>query len=185
MSSSIPFVDPQARLETISAVEADRSLAHVTFSVNSESSGGVSSYSSTGKLTQAGESDTSRVGRFSMSSDEPAGLLGSDSAVSPAETVLHGLAGCYVVTLANIAASRDITLNSIAVELEFDHDLSGFLGIDPKVRKGAQEIRANVRIDAPGRSRSELEELVAVLEKSSPIRDTLANPVPVVTSLVS
>lgn len=41
----------------------------------------------------------------------------------------------------------------------------------------------DVQIDSPGTSRKDLEDLIGALEASSPIRDTLANPVPVITRL--
>ncbi len=88
--------------------------------------------------------DRSRSGKFSLQSDEPMALLGSDTAVSPGEYVLQALAGCYTVTLVANAAARGIELSSLDLELECDFDLNGFLGINPGVRSGAQEIRARV-----------------------------------------
>lgn len=110
-------------------------------------------------------------------------LLGTDTAVSPAEYVLKGLAGCYTVTPAALAAARNITLEQIRLTLGVDIDLSGFLGIDDTVRKGAEGITVDVDLVSPGTPREELEDLVKALEATSPIRDTLANPVTVITTL--
>ncbi|MFP3600219.1 OsmC family protein, partial [Chryseobacterium sp. SIMBA_029] len=75
--------------------------------------GGLTAKTETGPLLQAGVPDDSRRGKYTLHSDEPISLLGTDTAVSPAEYILKGLAGCYVVTLASLAAARNITLEQI------------------------------------------------------------------------
>ncbi|MGO3740621.1 OsmC family protein [Kerstersia sp.] len=183
--SNQPYLDAQALADTIAAVSDNPNLGRVTFSLESTSGGGLRMQSQTGTLHQAGQADGSRRGRFSLQSDEPVSLLGTDSAVSPAEYVLQGLAGCYGVTLAACAAKRGLTLRKIDLDLDFDVDLNGFLGIDRAVRPGAQEIRVQVRLDCPGASAAQLQDLMAALEQASPIRDTLANPVKVTTRLAA
>lgn len=105
-------VDLEALNQTIDAVRGDRTLGKVSFAVNGEWQGGFRVNSQTGGLTQAGQVDNSRRGKFTMSSDEPASLLGTDTAISPAEYMLQALAGCYTVTLAANAAARGIELES-------------------------------------------------------------------------
>lgn len=177
------FADLAAIEATVAAVTEQRELGKVSFSMLSESAGGLTAETITGPLTQAGIADESRRGKFTLHSDEPVSLLGTDTAVSPAEYILKALAGCYMVTLASLAAGRNIPLKHVALTLGFDIDLSGFLGIDDSVRKGAQQITVDVEIDSPGTSRDDLEDLIGALEATSPIRDTLANPVPVITRL--
>ena len=176
-------VNLDALRDTIDAVTRQRSLGHVTFSVDGEWKGGFRLSAATGSLVQAGESDDSRSGKFKMDSDEPAALLGSDSAASPGEYLLQALAACYTVTLAANAAARGIELEGYRLQLETDFDLSGFLGIDPNVSPGSQGIRIKVDLDAPASSREDLEELVALVETRSPIRDTLTRPISVETML--
>lgn len=181
--SNQPYLDPNALSDTVAAVRENPKLGKVTFSLESTSNGGLRMQSQTGALRQAGEADKSRHGKFSLQTDEPVSLLGTDQAVSPAEYVLQGLAGCYGVTLAACAATRGIQLKRIDLDLEFDIDLVGFLGIDKSVRPGAQEIKVKVRLDCPEASQAQQQELIAALEAASPIRDTLANPVKVTTLL--
>ncbi len=176
-------VDVGALRATIEAVRNERALGEVTFSVDGEWKGGFRLDASTGALIQAGKADSSRSGRFSMSSDEPAALLGSDTAVSPGEHLLQALAGCYTVTLAANAAARGVELEGYRLHLEADFDLSGFLGIDANQSPGAQGIRATLELDAPNSTREQLEELVALVESRSPIRDTLTRAVQVSTEL--
>ncbi|MBS0256086.1 MAG: OsmC family protein [Proteobacteria bacterium] len=178
-----PFIDANAVSETVAAVRENPKLAQVSFTLESSSLGGLRMQSRTGALHQAGEADESRTGKFSLQTDEPVSLLGTDQAVSPAEYVLQALAGCYGVTLAACASAKGIELNRIDLDLQFDIDLQGFLGVDDTVRPGAQEIKVKVHLDSPNTSPAELEELIADLQKTSPIRDTLANPVKVTTQL--
>lgn len=182
-TSAKPFADLAAIEQTVQAVTNDRKLGQVTFTMLSESAGGVTAKTQTGPLVQAGTADESRRGHFTLHSDEPIALLGTDTAVSPAEYILKGLAACYTVTLASLAASRNIPLDQIRLTLGFDIDLSGFLGIDDTVRKGAQGLTVSVEIDSPDTPREQLEDLVQALQKTSPIHDTLANAVPVTTHL--
>lgn len=176
--------DTDALAATVTAVTDSRELGEVTFAVAGEWQGGVRLQASTGALSQAGVKDQSRIGQFPMSSDEPAALLGNDTAASPAEYLLQALASCYTVTLVANASARGIKLNSYKLELEADLDLSGFLGIDPDVIPGVQAIRVKIDVEAPEADRADLEKLVRVVEQRSPIRDTLTRGVAVTTSLV-
>lgn len=177
-----PYADLDAINATIQAVTTDRRLGEVRFTMHSESGGGATAHTHTGALVQAGQPDQTRHRQFTVSSDEPVALLGTNTAISPAEYVLHALAGCYMVTLTSLAAARHIELRHIELTLGFNIDLAGFLGVDHTVRKGAQNISVDVTIDSPA-NREQLEDLVQALEATSPIRDTLANPVPVHTRL--
>lgn len=178
-----PNVDQTAVEATVAAVTAQRELGQVTFTMRSQSTGGLTAKTQTGPMIQAGTPDESRLGKFTLHSDEPLGLLGTDTAASPAEYLLKSLAGCYTATLAFLAAARNISLDEVRLTLAFDTDLSGFLGIDKTVRKGAMQVTVDVEIDSAGTPREGLEELVHALEETSPIRDTIANPVTVTTRL--
>ncbi|MEU9060057.1 OsmC family protein [Streptomyces sp. NPDC048430] len=175
-------IDVQALQDTAAAVKANPRLGQATFSVDGSWQGGCRLTAQTGALTQGGERDDSRVAKYVMSSDEPAALLGTDSAVSPGEYLLQALAGCYTVTLAALAAAQGIELKGFRLELEGDIDLRGFLGLDPTVRPGLQQVRVRLHIDADA-PREQIDALVALVENRSPIRDTLVSPVDVVTTL--
>lgn len=181
---TINGVDKQALDATIDAIRETPALAQVTFSLGSEWLDGCHQRSNTGELHQNGELVSSREASYVLESDEPAALLGTDKAASPAEYVLQALAGCYAVTYATNAAVRGIELSSLRLEMQTDFDLQGFLNLDDSVRPGAQEIRINVHAESPNASTEQLQELTDAVQKRSPIRDTLANPVQVVTTLV-
>lgn len=177
-------VDKPALDATIEAVRNAPELAQVSFALNSQWLTGCHQRSTTGDLRQNGQVVDSRTTTYTLESDEPAALLGTDTAASPAEYVLQALAGCYAVTFATNATVRGIELTELKLEMETDFDLQGFLNLDDAVRPGAQEIRVKVHAKSPNASREQLEELTAAVQQRSPIRDTLANPVVVSTVLV-
>ncbi len=177
-------VDREALSATIEAVKKTPALAQVSFTLGSGWLTGCHQRSVTGDVRQNGEIVASREATYTLESDEPAVLLGTDLAASPGEYVLQALAGCYAVTYATNAAVRGIELSSLKLDLEVDFDLQGFLNVNDHVRPGAQEIRVQVHAESPNASDEQLQELTAAVQKRSPIRDTLANPVNVVTTLV-
>jgi uncharacterized OsmC-like protein len=176
-------VDTQALAETIDAVRAQPELAQVTFTLESNWVDGCHQSATTGAVRQNGSEVESKTARYTLESDEPAALLGTDKAASPGEYILQALAGCYSVTYAANAAVRGIELSKLRFDLESDFDLQGFLNTNDDVRPGAQEVRITVHAESPNASREQLDELTTAVQQRSPIRDTLANPVQVTTNL--
>jgi len=68
-------------------------------------------------------------------------------------------------------------------ELEGDIDLRNFLGISSEERPGFSEIRARARVKARAAIEEELKNLCTYVQETSPVRDVLANTVPVKTTL--
>ncbi|MFF4316945.1 OsmC family protein [Streptomyces sp. NPDC001621] len=181
--TDINEVDVRALRDSADAMRADPGLGRATFAIDGSWQGGYRITTRTGALNQGGERDETRVAKFAMHSDEPTASLGTDTAPTPAEYVLHALAGCYTVTITTHAALQGIELKAIGLELEADIDMRGFLGIAPSVRPGLQQIRVRVDLDAPDATPEQLQELISLVQKRSAIRDTLANPVDVHTTL--
>jgi uncharacterized OsmC-like protein len=127
----------------------------------------------------AGQEDTSRKVPYVLDNDEPDVLLGTDRAPNPVEYVLHALAGCLTSTLVYYAAAKGIAVESVQTTFEGDIDLRGFLGISDQVRNGYQNIRVTMKVkaDCPD---AEMDELVMLAQKHSPVFDTVSNPVKVV-----
>lgn len=176
-------VDACVLRSTVDAIRKEPIKGRFTFRVDGDWQGGFRLASEVGPLTHAGATDSTRLGRFTMGSDEPEDVLGTDTTVSPTEWVLHALAGCYTVTIASNAALKEISLRAVHLDLEADVDLSGFLALDAAVRPGIGDIRVTVTLDAPEATDAELADLIATVEQRSVVRDTLVNPVPVTTTL--
>ncbi|GEL17003.1 OsmC family protein [Pseudonocardia asaccharolytica] len=178
-----PYADAKGLRENTEAVRRNPDLGHAVFRVSGVSAGGLAVDGRTGPLTQAGQTDQARSGRFTFRVDEPVSLGGNDTATSPAEYVLQALIGCYAVTITSLAALRDVELDSFTIETDFNINLAGFLGVGPQVRPGAESINIEVSLVSPTATRAQLEDLIKAVEERSPIRDTIANPVPVTTTL--
>ena len=119
---------------------------------------------------------------FELDADEPPLLLGEDIGPNPVEYALTALAACVTTALVYHAAAKGIKLNAVESRLEGDIDLRGFLGISDDVRRGYENIRIYYKIDADVPD-DQLEELVQMGTKYSPVFDTITNPVTVTAQL--
>jgi len=119
---------------------------------------------------------------FELDADEPPLLLGEDIGPNPVEYALTALAACVTTALVYHAAAKGIKLNAVESRLEGDIDLRGFLGISDDVRRGYENIRIYYKIDADVPD-EELEELIRMGTKYSPVFDTITNPVKITAQL--
>src|SRR6266478_2502308 len=88
--------------------------------------------------------------RFAIDIDEPCELGGSNRFANPQEHLIAALNACMTVGYVAQCAVRGITLESLAIETEGEIDLRGFLGIDPAVPAGYENLRYTVRIKGNG-----------------------------------
>jgi len=121
---------------------------------------------------------------FELDADEPPLLLGKDIGPNPVEYALTALAACVTTALVYHAAAKGIRLNAVESRLEGDIDLRGFLGISDDVRRGYDNVRIYYKIDADAPN-EQLEELIQMGTKYSPVFDTITNPVNVTAHLDS
>jgi uncharacterized OsmC-like protein len=105
--------------------------------------------------------------RFSIDIDEPYELGGSNRFANPQEHLLAALNACMMVGYVAQCAVRSITIESLEIETDGEIDLRGFLGIDPSVPPGYENLRYTVRIKGSG-SRQEFAEIHEVVMKTSP-----------------
>jgi uncharacterized OsmC-like protein len=126
----------------------------------------------------AGAEDTSRSQPFVFTNGEPPVLLGNNEGANPVEFLLHALAGCITTTFVLHATARGIRINKISTRLRGDLDLQGLLALKDDVFPGYEKIRVEMDIDADC-SDAELEALIRLSEKHSPVCNTICRPVPV------
>lgn len=98
------------------------------------------------------------------------------------ELLLQALGFCYAVGYVANAAARGIELTAMDYEVEGDLDLRTFLGLGGP-RAGFTAIRAKAVVSSPNATAEQLAELCQYVQDTSPVRDCLANAVPVTTSL--
>lgn len=164
--------------DTIELVKSNAEIAKFKFRNSNQWFNGGHNRSTIKSFYGAGQEDTTREKPFVMDNDEPAILLGTDKGANPVEYILHALAGCITTTLVYHAASKGIKIDEMETKFEGDLDLRGFLGLPGRTRNGYEEIRVSVKVkaDAP---REQIEELVKLAERRSPVYDIVTNPVPV------
>jgi uncharacterized OsmC-like protein len=121
--------------------------------------------------------------RFTVMVDEPPELGGADGAPNPIEVLLSALAGCVTAGIATNAQMFGVAVDAIDVDVEADVDVRGLLGHDKSVRNGVTDIRYTVTIQSPA-PEDKVRTCKETIDRKSPVRDTLANPVNIVSTLV-
>ncbi|HEX2971221.1 MAG TPA: OsmC family protein [Tepidisphaeraceae bacterium] len=175
--ATINGVNVPRLLETIDVIRSDGSLADFTFRVSDHwLTCGHNRF--TVQPFHGANQQHDRPDMFTFEVDEPPILLGTDKGPNPVEYTLGSLLGCLTNTLAYHAASRGIEIEHMESKVEGDIDIHGFLGLDPNVRCGYQEIRVKFRIKSDADP-----ELLKKLAKYSPVYDTISNPVRVIVDI--
>ena len=114
---------------------------------------------------------------FTLTSDEPTLLGGTDTAANPVEQLLASLGNCLAVGYAANAAIAGIEIEDMQITLEGDLDLHTFLGLKDE-NAGYESIRVKVDITSDATD----DQLQALHEKvvgSSPVGHSLSRPVTV------
>ncbi len=167
---------------TVTAIKGTPDLGRFKFRATSKWAGGAKSAASIRSFYGAGQEDASRTQSFVLEGDEPPVLLGSNTAPNAVEGVLAALSSCMTVSFIYPAAAQGIKVHSVEFTLEGDVDLQGFLKLSDKTRPGLQNVRvtARVKADAP---KAKIQELLDYATSTSPVMDSLRNPVPVTVEL--
>ena len=121
--------------------------------------------------------------RFAIDIDEPYELGGTNCFANPQEHLLAALNACMMVGYVAQCAVRGITLESLKIETVGEIDLRGFLGIDPAVPSGYENLSYVVRIKGSG-TKEEFAEVHEAVMATSPNFYNLARPVTLKPALV-
>jgi len=120
---------------------------------------------------------------FTIDIDEPCELGGSNRFANPQEHLIAALNACIMVGYVAQCAVRGITLENLAIETEGEIDLRGFLGIDPAVTRGYDNLRYKVRIKGNG-TKEQFAEIHEAVIATSPNFYNLSRPVALKPTLV-
>ncbi len=175
-------IDVDQLLGTIDAIKQDDRLGVFTFKAQTVWEEGTYNKGTIQGFTHAGAEDETRTEAFVLEGDEPPILLGSNKGPNAVELLVQALGFCYSVGFIANAAARGIEITRMEYEIEGDLDVRPFLGL-PGSRAGFTEIRAKGTVSSPNANRAQLEELCQYVQDTSPVRDCLANPIPVKTTL--
>jgi uncharacterized OsmC-like protein len=166
---------------TIKAIRGNASLAEFQFRATNKWIIGGHNRTTIKDFYGACQEDTSRKEAFVLDSDEPIVLQGENKGPSPVEYVLNALLSCITTTMVYKAAVHGIRLDEVESYIEGDVDLRGLLEIEDDVRNGFQDIRVMLRVKTD--AAAEQLELLEKLCRTSPVFDTVTNPVPVSISI--
>jgi uncharacterized OsmC-like protein len=136
-----------------------------------------------GTIEASGQSLFPRTRKFVIMTDDPDVLGGVDSAPTPAETLVAALAGCVTSGIATNAALFDVPVDAIDLDMEADIDFRGVMGHDRSVRNGFSDIRYTVTVQSPA-PEEKVRKCKETIDRKSPVRDTIANPVNVTSTFV-
>jgi uncharacterized OsmC-like protein len=121
--------------------------------------------------------------QFSIDIDEPCELGGSNRFANPQEHLLAALNACIMVGYVAQCAVHGITLESLQIETDGKIDLRGFLGIDPTVRPGYDNLSYVVRIKGSG-TKEQFAEIHKTVMETSPNFYNVSRPVTLNPTLV-
>lgn len=171
-------VDVDRLTETVREITQTPKLAKFTFHATNQWASGAHCKTTIKSFFQAEKENTSRTKAFVLEADEPKVLLGNDHGPNATEALLYALSSCLTATLIYHAASRNIEIEDLRVDIEGDLDLQGFLGIDETIRPGFDQIRVtfNIKANIPD---EQIEQLCEIAQKYSPVCDIVTNPTPV------
>jgi uncharacterized OsmC-like protein len=175
-------IDVDKLLATIEAIKNDPPVGSFTFRASSHWEDGTHNVGEIGRFLHAGQEDESRTSAFGIDGDEPPVLLGSNKAPNAVELLLQALGFCYAVGYVANAAARGIEVTSMEYDVEGDVDVRTFLGLEGP-RAGFTQIRVAGKVASPNATDERLQELCRYVQDTSPVRDCLANPIPVTTTL--
>ncbi len=177
---SINGIDLDAADRITGSVRDDPARARVGVRICTDWKGQMRSESTVETRMEGG--DMVRRG-FTISSDEPRELLGTDSAPNPQELLLSALNACMMVGYVAQASARGITLTGCRIETEGELDLRGVLGLERGVSPGYRRIHYKVALEGDGSPRA-YEEIHEAVMATSPNFFHLAQPIQMCGRLV-
>ncbi|NIJ19529.1 putative OsmC-like protein [Sphingomonas naasensis] len=166
-------IDLDALGEVVETIKRDPGEGMVRFNVTTRWTGQTGTVSKMGDIELGGE----RIARdFEVRADEPEQLLGQNQAPNPQELLMSAANACMTVGYVAGAAMHGITLDKLEIETSGQLDLRGFLGLDPSVPPGYDQIDYVVRIAGNG-TREQFEEIHRAVMATSPNYYNLARPI--------
>lgn len=179
MNTTVNGIDVSALRQFAQQVAADPAKGIVRFSVGTKWEHQTRTVATVRHYELGGER---HARHFEIAADEPAELLGKDTAPNPQELLMAALNACMSVGYAANAAAMGITLHRLEIDTEGQLDLRGFLGLDDSVNPGYDEVTYVVRLqtDAP---RDKVEKLHEVATRTSVNLANFSKPIRMVHKL--
>jgi uncharacterized OsmC-like protein len=178
--STLNGINTEALREMVGAITQDPAKAKTHWQVTSHWRGGTRSDT---HVTSYGLGGERFAKDFTIRVDEPLELCGTNQYANPQEHLLASLNACMIVGYSACCAHEGIELEELRIETEGDIDLRGFLGIDPTVKPGYDQLRYTVFIKGGG-TPEQFENIHRTVMATSPNYFNLANAVTLKSRLV-
>lgn len=173
-------INTEALLGTIEAITKDPAKGMTHWEATSYWRGGTRSDTRVRRCVIGGEEIAKD---FTIKTDEPLQLCGTNQHANPQETLFAALNSCMIVGYSACCAHQGIELEELRIETEGDIDLRGFLGIDPTVKPGYDQLRYTVHIKGNG-TPEQFEKIHRTVMATSPNYFNLSNAVPLKSRLI-
>jgi uncharacterized OsmC-like protein len=183
MALGLNDVGLEALRTTDAHIRENPALAKCVIKARSTWCRGTKTQVTVSEWTAGGQPMTAPPRRFTIMVDEPEILGGVDGAPFPPEVLLAALAGCVTNGTATNAAMFGVPIDAIEIDMEAHLDARGFLGHDKNVRNGITDINYTITIKSPA-PEDKVRRCKETIDRKSPVRDTLANPVNITSRLV-
>ena len=155
-------------------LETNPDKGRVTFYSNARWQDGMRSFTNFSGFKVDGEMKHQNTRSFTLLGDEPTEFSASDAAPGAVEELMYALSTCIIAAAAANATMMGVNLTRLEVVLESDIDLHGLFGVDPKVRPGLTDLRAEITIDGDADEKT-LEEIALLGYRFSPVSETTKN----------
>lgn len=163
---------------TVEAVTADPEVARFEFRAETRWVLGGRSETQIQSFYGARQEDRSRLQPFTVVSDEPEVLLGTNAGPNAVELVLAALGSCLSVGIAYNAAARGIHLRALRLTITGTLDVQAFLGLTEAVRPGYERLEVKYHIESDA-TPDQVSDLLTYVQRTSPVLDIVRHPVPV------
>lgn len=182
MAKGLNGIDVEAMGGFLDMVKGNRDLGNVKFVASSTWQGGCHSEVSVSQFYVNGGAAAPEDRKYQFRIDEPPPLGGSDQAPNPAEMLAAALCGCLTAAISANAALFGTQIDSLDVKTEIDWDVAGLLGLDRSVPCAAKGIHYTVTLKGP--NPEGLRKAKETIDRKSPILRTLAEAIPITTTVV-
>lgn len=180
IESNINGIDTEALKGVIAEVARKPEQGIAKFQVATQWKGGTASETTVRAFELGGQKHERN---FSIRTDEPTELLGTNKSPNPQEVLMAGVNACMTVGYVGGCAMHGIELESLSIETHGRLDLRGFLGIDPTVPPGYRELQYTVRLKGKG-TREQFQAVHETVMKTSPNFFNMANAIRMKPTLV-
>jgi uncharacterized OsmC-like protein len=115
---------------------------------------------------------------FTLETDEPTPLGGTDKAIDPMELLLAAVGTCLQIGWVTHANRRGVDFRALRIETKGDYDLQGYMALDPSIPPGYLNISYSVEVDTDA-DPAVLEEIRVAAENGSPVTQNVLQGTPI------